>query len=237
MKSFYSVFGKKNRVVPFFVWLKSRIKRSHSILCLVREPYRCRGEERRESAHVRESARIRSFLWSGNILINYSKFSYIDLGADPLLFCWKPTSKNLVIPTKNRKKAIVVLLNRGIPGGAVVEDRLALDLEYPSRSKKPESRCSVRASLRRLRSASRSEVMSKRLRHSTADLSIVVASFTLNSRARVNLSTVSVRLLSPTRGTPQISTGSGTDFSIIWVERTSGCLGRTGKGRRNRGVY
>jgi hypothetical protein len=43
MESFYSTFGKKNRVIPFFVWLKSKIKRSHSILCLVREPYVCRG--------------------------------------------------------------------------------------------------------------------------------------------------------------------------------------------------
>jgi hypothetical protein len=61
MELFYSAFGKKNRVAPFFVWLKSRIERSRSILCLDREPYACRGVERTESAHVRESASIRSF--------------------------------------------------------------------------------------------------------------------------------------------------------------------------------
>jgi hypothetical protein len=36
MESFYYAFGKKNIVVPFFVWLKSKIERSRSILCLVR---------------------------------------------------------------------------------------------------------------------------------------------------------------------------------------------------------
>jgi hypothetical protein len=87
MKLFYSAFGKKNRAAPFFVWLKSRIERSRSILCLVREPYECRGEERRESAHVRETARIRSFLYSGRVATTYSKFSYGDTGAAPLLFC------------------------------------------------------------------------------------------------------------------------------------------------------
>jgi hypothetical protein len=44
MKPFYSAFGKNG--ATFFVWLKSRIERSRSILCLVREPYECRGKER-----------------------------------------------------------------------------------------------------------------------------------------------------------------------------------------------
>jgi hypothetical protein len=43
MEPFYSSFGKKNRVALFFVWLKSRIEWSHSILCLVGESYECRG--------------------------------------------------------------------------------------------------------------------------------------------------------------------------------------------------
>jgi hypothetical protein len=95
MKPFYSVFGKKNRVTPFFVWLKSRIERSRSILCLVREPYECREEERRESAHVQESARIRSFLWSGSVPTTYSKFPYEDPDAAPLLFCWTPNVQKI----------------------------------------------------------------------------------------------------------------------------------------------
>jgi hypothetical protein len=70
------------------VWLNSRIDRSRSILYLVRESYECRGKESSESAHVRESACIRSFLWS--VSTTYSKFPYEDLGAAPLLFCWKP---------------------------------------------------------------------------------------------------------------------------------------------------
>jgi hypothetical protein len=64
MEPFYSAFGK-NIVVPFFVWLKSRIERSRSILCLVREPYRCRGEERRESAHVRRALASGRFYGAG----------------------------------------------------------------------------------------------------------------------------------------------------------------------------
>jgi hypothetical protein len=47
IEPFYSVFGKKNRAASFFVWLKSRIERSRSILCLVREPCECRGEKKR----------------------------------------------------------------------------------------------------------------------------------------------------------------------------------------------
>jgi hypothetical protein len=54
------VFGKKNRVALFFVWLKSRIERSRSILCLVRESYKCRGEER-ESAHIQSFFGARAF--------------------------------------------------------------------------------------------------------------------------------------------------------------------------------
>jgi hypothetical protein len=86
MKPFYSAFGKKNRVTLFFVWLKIRIERSRSILCLVREPNECRGTE---SAYVRESTCIRSFLWSGSVLTTYSNFPYEDPGVAPLLFYWK----------------------------------------------------------------------------------------------------------------------------------------------------
>jgi hypothetical protein len=39
-----------NRVALFFVWLKSRIEQSCSILCSVGEPYKCRRKERGESA-------------------------------------------------------------------------------------------------------------------------------------------------------------------------------------------
>jgi hypothetical protein len=45
----------------FFVWLKTRIKWSCFVLCLVVESYECVGEE---SARVRESVRVRSFWWS-----------------------------------------------------------------------------------------------------------------------------------------------------------------------------
>jgi hypothetical protein len=45
MESFHSVFSKQNEVIPFFVWLKSTIERSRSVLCLVGEPYECRGGE------------------------------------------------------------------------------------------------------------------------------------------------------------------------------------------------
>jgi hypothetical protein len=61
------VFGEQNGITPFFVWLKSRIERSHSVHYLVGELYECGMEEREESARVRESARIRSFWWSENI--------------------------------------------------------------------------------------------------------------------------------------------------------------------------
>jgi hypothetical protein len=96
MKSFYPAFSKKNRAAPFFVWLKSRIKQSRSILCLVGESYECRGA-RGESARVRESARIRSFLWSESVPTIYGKFSYGDPGATPLLFCWKPNIQKIVM--------------------------------------------------------------------------------------------------------------------------------------------
>jgi hypothetical protein len=59
MELFYSVFGKQNRAAPFLAWLKSRIERRRSVLCLVVEPYECIGEEREESARVWQSARIR----------------------------------------------------------------------------------------------------------------------------------------------------------------------------------
>jgi hypothetical protein len=45
MEPFDSAFGKKNRTAAFFVWLNSRIERNRFILCLVREPCECRGEE------------------------------------------------------------------------------------------------------------------------------------------------------------------------------------------------
>jgi hypothetical protein len=41
IETFYSVFGKQNGTAPFFVWLKNRIERSHSVYCLVGEPYDC----------------------------------------------------------------------------------------------------------------------------------------------------------------------------------------------------
>jgi hypothetical protein len=56
----------------FFVWLKSRIEWRCSVLCLVGEPYEYGGEE------GEESARIRSFLWSGSIPTIHGKFPYVD---------------------------------------------------------------------------------------------------------------------------------------------------------------
>lgn len=50
MKSFYSTFGKLNKITLFFVWLKNRIKRNYSILCLVEELYDIDG--RREQTLV-----------------------------------------------------------------------------------------------------------------------------------------------------------------------------------------
>jgi hypothetical protein len=94
MESFYSAFGKKNRAAPFFVWLKSRIERSRSILCLVVEPYECRGEER-GSTCPNVSARSRSFLSSESVLTIYSKFSDVDPGSASLLFCWKPNIQKI----------------------------------------------------------------------------------------------------------------------------------------------
>jgi hypothetical protein len=78
MEPFYSLFGKQNRATLIFVWLKSRIERSRSVLCLVGERYECRGVNREESARVRESAHIRPFWWSGSTLTIYDKFSYAD---------------------------------------------------------------------------------------------------------------------------------------------------------------
>jgi hypothetical protein len=69
MESFHSVFSKQNEVVPFFVWLKSTIERSRSVLCLVGEPYKCGGEE---------NARVRSFWWSEGIPTIYGIFPYED---------------------------------------------------------------------------------------------------------------------------------------------------------------
>jgi hypothetical protein len=74
----YSMFGRQNKTVSFFVWLKSRIEQSHSVICLVGELYECRGQEREESALVRESARIQSFLCNGIITTIYNKFTYGD---------------------------------------------------------------------------------------------------------------------------------------------------------------
>jgi hypothetical protein len=56
-----------------------------------------RGEKRRVSAHVRESARIRSFLWSGSVPTTYGKFLYGDPGVALLLFCWKPNVQKIRI--------------------------------------------------------------------------------------------------------------------------------------------
>jgi hypothetical protein len=70
----------ENKVILFCVWQAeqshsiffislSRIERIRPVLCLVREPYKCRGKE---------SALIRSFWWSGSTPIIYGKFSYGD---------------------------------------------------------------------------------------------------------------------------------------------------------------
>jgi hypothetical protein len=45
MELFYSVFDKKNRAAPFFVWLKSIIERSRSILCLVKSRVSIEGRK------------------------------------------------------------------------------------------------------------------------------------------------------------------------------------------------
>jgi hypothetical protein len=45
---FHYVFGKQNITALFFVWLKSRIELSHSIHCLVGDPYECGGEKSEE---------------------------------------------------------------------------------------------------------------------------------------------------------------------------------------------
>jgi hypothetical protein len=55
------MFDEQNEIVPFFVWLKSRIERNRSVYCWVEEPYECGVDEDEDSAHVRESARFRSF--------------------------------------------------------------------------------------------------------------------------------------------------------------------------------
>jgi len=56
----------------FFIWLKSKIERSRSVLCLVGESYTCRGEK------MKESARIRPFWWRGITSTIYAKFWYGD---------------------------------------------------------------------------------------------------------------------------------------------------------------
>jgi hypothetical protein len=86
MESFYSAFGKQNRVALFFVWLKSRIEWSHFVLCLDGEPYEYRWEKREENARVWESARIRSFFRSKSIPIIYGKFTYGDSMSHSALF-------------------------------------------------------------------------------------------------------------------------------------------------------
>jgi hypothetical protein len=101
MEPFYSAFAKQNRAALFFVWLNSRIERSRSVLCLVREPYEYRGEEREESARVRESAHIWLFWRSGSIPTIYGKFLYGDSRSRsaPLLLETKhPENRNGAAP-------------------------------------------------------------------------------------------------------------------------------------------
>jgi hypothetical protein len=43
------MFSKQNKVVLFFVWLKSRIEWSRSVLCLVEELYECEGKGGRKA--------------------------------------------------------------------------------------------------------------------------------------------------------------------------------------------
>lgn len=62
MDSFYSEFGKQNRVAPFFVWFKSSIKRSRSVLYLVGKPYKFRGEEREERLVFRRALKSSHFV-------------------------------------------------------------------------------------------------------------------------------------------------------------------------------
>jgi hypothetical protein len=94
MELFYSAFGKQNRAAKFFVWLKSRIERSRSVLCLVGEPYECGREE---SACVWESAHIRSFYGVGAFQLFMVNFHMETPEATPLLFCWKPNILKIVM--------------------------------------------------------------------------------------------------------------------------------------------
>jgi hypothetical protein len=43
------MFGKQNKVILFFVWLKNIIERSRSVLCLVEELYECEGKRERRA--------------------------------------------------------------------------------------------------------------------------------------------------------------------------------------------
>jgi hypothetical protein len=71
MKSFYSVFGKQNRVAPFFFgWLKSRIERSHSVFVSLESHISIDGRRGRRAL---ESDRFLSFLWSESISNIYGK--------------------------------------------------------------------------------------------------------------------------------------------------------------------
>jgi hypothetical protein len=86
MESFHSMFGKQNRVAQVFIWFKSRIEQNHFILCLDCKSYEC-GGERQKSARVQESARIRSFWWSGSISTIYGIYFHMKtLGAASLHF-------------------------------------------------------------------------------------------------------------------------------------------------------
>jgi hypothetical protein len=93
IKPFYSPFDKQNKPTLFFVLLKSRIERSCSVLCLVREPYKCRGEKREESAHIRESAPSDHFGGAGALQL-FIVNSYGD---------YKSHSTPLLLGTKHPK--------------------------------------------------------------------------------------------------------------------------------------
>lgn len=50
IEQFHSVFDNQNETATFFIWLKSRTKRSAISFCLLGEVYKCGGEKRKESA-------------------------------------------------------------------------------------------------------------------------------------------------------------------------------------------
>lgn len=55
------------RLIVESIRMERRIKRSRFVICLIGEPYECKGEERKESVCVRGSARIWLFWRSWSI--------------------------------------------------------------------------------------------------------------------------------------------------------------------------